>query len=158
MEMDPLEILKARHSVRSYRDRPFDEVTLRQLNDVIDRCRQESGLNIQVCLNERQAFDSLMERMGKFSNVSNYIALMGDKSPNTQEKAGYCGEKIVLKAVELGLGTCWVGSSYSKRKCGANKKNGEKLFCVITFGFSDQAGVPHTTKPITELCQVWTHA
>jgi len=33
-------------------------------------------------------------------------------------------------------------------------KNGEKLYCVITFGYYDKGGVPHKTKSIEELSQV----
>ena len=46
-----------------------------------------------------------MAHYGKFENVKNYIAIVGNK--NDQEKAGYYGEKIVLKCPELGLNTCW---------------------------------------------------
>ena len=42
-----------------------------------------------------------MAHYGKFENVKNYIAIVGNK--NDQEKAGYYGEKIVLKCPELGL-------------------------------------------------------
>ena len=152
--MEALELMKARHSVRSYNDRQIDNETLSILYSVIDKCKDESGLNIQVCLNKRRAFDSLMGRLGKFNNVSNYIAMTGEKSNNTEEMVGYYGQKIVLKATELGLGTCWVGKSYSKGKCGCELKNGEKLFCVITFGYYDNGGVPHKTKSIDELSQV----
>ena len=41
-----------------------------------------------------------MAHYGKFENVKNYIAIVGNK--NDQEKAGYYGEKIVLKCPELG--------------------------------------------------------
>ena len=50
--------------------------------------------------------ESMKAHYGKFSGVKNYIALVGRKSPGLEEKAGYCGEQIVLKAQELGLNTC----------------------------------------------------
>ena len=40
-----------------------------------------------------------------FSGVKNYIALIGKKSPNLEEACGYYGEKIVLRAQQLGLNT-----------------------------------------------------
>lgn len=152
--MDALELMKARHSVRSYNDRKIEAETLNILNAVIEECNHESGLNIQLCLNERRALSSLMARLQKFNNVSNYIAITGENSKNTEEMVGYYGQKIVLKATELGLGTCWVGKSYSKKKCSCKIKNGEKLFCVITFGYSDNGGAPHKTKSIDELSHV----
>ena len=41
-----------------------------------------------------------MAHYGKFENIKNYIAIVGSK--NDQEKAGYYGEKLVLKCQELG--------------------------------------------------------
>lgn len=152
--MDVLELMKTRHSVRIYNDRQLEAETLNILNSLINECNDESGLNIQICLNERRAFKGLMGRLGKFKNVSNYIAITGENSPNIEELVGYYGQKIVLKATELGLGTCWVGKSYSKGKCSCEVKNGDKLYCVITFGYYDKGGVPHKTKSIEELSQV----
>lgn len=80
--------------------------------------------------------------------------MAGKNSKNTEEMVGYYEQKIVLKATELGLGTCWVGKSYSKGKCGYKVKNGEKLYCVIAFGYFDKGGVPHKTKSIEELSQM----
>ena len=68
-----------------------------------------------------------MAHYGKFENVKNYIAIVGNK--NDQEKAGYYGEKIVLKCPELGLNTCWVSMTYGKSK--AEIKRGQKLLSLF---------------------------
>ena len=39
-----------------------------------------------------KAASSLMARYGKFSGVTNYIALAGRKSPDLDERCGYYGE------------------------------------------------------------------
>lgn len=152
--MDPFELMKSRHSVRSYNDQQMDEETLSILRSLIDECNKESGLHIQLCLNQGKAFESFLSRLMKFSNVNNYIALTGEKSKNLDENIGYYGEKIVLKATELGLGTCWVGRTYRKGKCNVELGDDEKLFCVITIGYSDTKGVPRKTKSIEELSHV----
>lgn len=53
---------------------------------------------------------------GKFENVKNYIAVVGKKSADLSEKAGYYGEKRVLIAQLLGLNTCWVALTYPNVK------------------------------------------
>jgi len=73
--MDALELMKARHSVRYYNDRQIEAETLSILSSLIKECNDESGLNIQLCLNERSAFNGIMARLGNFINVSNYITL-----------------------------------------------------------------------------------
>ena len=88
-----------------------------------------------------------MAHYGKFENVKNYIAIVGNK--NDQEKAGYYGEKIVLKCQELGLNTCWVAMTYGKSK--AEIKRGQKLLIIISLGYGKTQGVPHKSKSIAEL-------
>lgn len=152
--MGILETMKVRHSVRSYNDRKIEADAANMLRSVINGCNKESGLHIQLCLDEPKAFDSFIAHYGKFSNVNNYVALIGKKSKELDEKIGYFGEKIVLKATELGLGSCWTALTYSKGKCGCTLEKGEKLVCVIALGYFDKGGVPHKTKSIEALSHV----
>lgn len=149
--MDNFETMNARHSVRAYNSKPIPAGDLKALQAVIDECNAQGGLHIQLCLNEPQAFGSFMAHYGKFRNVNHYFALIGAKSEQLEEKIGYYGERIVLKATELGIGTCWVAATYSKGKCGAVTAKDEKLVCVISFGLFDVDGVPHKTKGIEQL-------
>jgi len=152
--MDLLEAIKSRHSVRSYTDKKIEGETLTQLRQTVDECNQKSGLSIQLCLNEPNAFTGMMARYGKFQNVKNYIALIGKKDNSLEEKCGYYGETIVLKAQQLGLNTCWVAMTYSKGKSAAVVKPGEKLVIVIALGYGETAGVQHKLKAIEELSSV----
>jgi len=152
--MDLLEAIKSRHSVRSYTDKKIEGETLTQLHQTVDECNQKSGLNIQLCLNEPNAFTGMMARYGKFHNVKNYVALVGKKDGNLEEKCGYYGETVVLTAQQLGLNTCWVAMTYSKGKSTATVKPGEKLVIVIALGYGETTGVPHKLKAIEELSRV----
>ena len=91
-----------------------------------------------------------MAHYGKFNGVENYIALVGKKSADLDEKAGYYGEKLVLKAQELGLNTCWVALTHGKST--AEIKKGEKLVCVIALGYGTTQGMSHKNKSVEELC------
>lgn len=152
--MGILELMKLRHSVRSYNSKKIEGNVALELQKVIAESNKQGGLNIQLCLNEPNAFDSIMAHYGKFSNVNNYIALVGKKSAKLDEKLGYYGEKIVLKATELGLGTCWVAATYSKGKCACKVAKDEKLLCVISLGYFEKDGITHKTKSIDKLSQV----
>lgn len=79
------------------------------------KMRREGGLHIQLVLEEPRAFNSAMAHYGKFSGVRNYVALVGKKGPELQERCGYYGEKIVLCAQQRGLNICWVAMTYKKR-------------------------------------------
>ena len=65
-----------------------------------------------------------MAHYGKFENVKNYIAIVGNK--NEQEKAGYHGEKIVLKCQGLRLNICWVAMAHGKSKAEIKKDKREQ--------------------------------
>ena len=146
--MEMLELMKKRHSVRQYEKKKIDNATRAEINKSIAEINRESGLNLQVFYDEPNCFDSFMAHYGKFSGVENYIAVVGKKSD--QEKAGYYGEKLVLKCQELGLNTCWVAMTHGKVK--AKKEKGEKLLIVISLGYGKVQGVPHKSKEIEKLC------
>ena len=152
--MEQMEAIRRRHSVRQYKDKRIEGEVLSQLQGLIDVCNKESGLHIQLCLNEPGAFDTRMAHYGKFRGVRNYIALVGKKNDAAREACGYYGEKVVVKAQQLGLNTCWVALTYGKGKTAAVVGTGEKLHIVISVGYGETEGSPRKTKPIEELSKV----
>ena len=153
--MDIREAIKARHSVRQYKDIEIDPALVEKLNEEIAKCNDESGLRIQLILNDPECFNTLMAHYGKFKNANNYIAIVGKKDlEDAEEKCGYYGERLVLLAQQLGLHTCWVAGSYGKGKCRADRAAGEKILCVISVGYGETEGVKHKSKPVSKLCDV----
>lgn len=149
--MQQFDLMKRRHSVRQYTDRPIEDAALAALRDEIDACNKESGLHIQLVTNEPKAFDGFMAHYGKFSGVTNYIALVGKKGTDLDEKCGYYGERLVLSAQALGLNTCWVAMTYSKVSGAYQIEKGEKLVIVIALGYGKTQGAAHKTKSPTEV-------
>lgn len=145
--MDILEAMQLRHSVRSYLEKPLEDGVKSALQSEISAVNRESGLHIQLVTNEPRAFDSLMAHYGKFSGVTNYIALVGKKSRDLDERCGYYGERLVLLAQQLGLNTCWVAMTYKKVPGAFQAAPGEKLTVVIALGYGATQGVPHRSKP-----------
>ena len=152
--MDTMELMKARHSVRAFQDKAIEADVVNKLQTIIEACNQAGGLHIQLCLDEPQAFDHFLSRLQKFSNAKNYLVMVGPVSEQLDEKIGWYGERIGLRAQELGLGTCWVTGTYSKKKCGGVVLPGEKRPCIIAVGYPENPGVPHKTKSMEELCKV----
>ena len=146
------EAIKERHSVRSYEDRAIDKDKIEVLEREIAECNRLGGLDIQLVTDEPRAFDSFMAHYGKFSGVRNYIAMVGKKGED--ERIGYYGERLVLLAQTLGLNTCWVALTFSKRKTGCRIGPDGKLFCVIAIGYGRTEGVEHRSRPMSELCRV----
>ena len=153
--MEIREAIRARHSVRKYLDMPITGEMKEKLETLIRECNEESGLHIQLVLNDAECFRTLLAHYGWFENVNNYVAIVGSKElPDLEEKGGYYGQKIVLAAQQEGLNTCWVAGTYKKGKCRAEMAADEKIICVIAIGYGENQGTKHKSKPLAKLCSV----
>lgn len=146
------EAIVARHSVRQYMEKPIEAEKIEELKALIDECNREGGTHLQLVTDEPKAFAGGIAKYGKFSGISNYIAVVGKKGADTL--LGYYGEKVVIRAQMLGLSTCWVGLSFSKQPDSYQVLDGEKLFCVISLGYGANQGVQHKLKPIENFAEV----
>lgn len=151
--MNLTEAIRARHSVRQYADRPLGADVISALQKEIDACNEESGLHIQLITNEPKAFDSFMAHYGKFSGVTDYIAMIGRKGSGLEETCGYYGERLVLLAQQLGLNSCWVALTYSKIKTAFEVRRDEKLCVVIAIGYGATQGYAHKSKAMEEVAR-----
>jgi hypothetical protein len=144
--MELLEFLKRRHSVRQYKNEPLTDDEILALNSEIEIINSESGLNIQLVTNEPKAFSTRIAKYGKFEHVSNYFAIVGEKCKQLYEKCGYYGERLVLLAHKMGLGTCWVGIGYKKVAEAIEIRDGEELVILIAVGHGRNRGLPRKSK------------
>ena len=145
--MTELEAIKARHSVRKYTPAPIEAAKADILKAAVSAINADSGLNIQLVLDEPRAFASGMWKYGQFSGVKNYFVMAGPRGKDAEERIGYCGEKLVLLAQTLGLNTCWVGLTYKKIPGTFTLREGDTVHCVIALGYGTIPGVQHPMKP-----------
>ena len=153
--MDIKDAIKARHSVRFYKDEPISDEHKAELEALIEECNAESGLHLQLIVDDPECFDTFLAHYGMFKNVKNYIAVVGPKPmADLEVRGGYYGQKIVLAAQMMGLNTCWVAGTYKRGKCKAEVKDNEKIVCVIAIGYGENQGTKHKSKPLSKLCSV----
>lgn len=149
--MELLELMKNRHSVRSYTDKKIEGDVKENLEAFIQQCNREGDLHMQLIVDEPMCFSTMMAHYGKFNNVKNYIAVVAKKGSGFDEKCGYYGEKVVLHAQNLGLNTCWVALTFSKSKAVFKVDEGEKLYLVIAIGYGETSGVSHKIKSVQDV-------
>lgn len=154
--MNLLQAIVARHSVRAYTDRPIEADIVAALNEEIALGNEAGGLHMQLITEEPTAFKSFLAKYGHFRNVRNYVAVVGTDADDLFERIGYYGERVVLRAQQLGLNTCWVALTFSRRKAKYVVDKGERLICVIAVGYGQTAGTPHKSRPIHEVSRVNT--
>lgn len=145
--------IAARHSVRQYEEKPVAADTVAEMKAFIDEINQESGLHIQLVTDEPRAFSGFRAHYGKFSGVTDYIALIGPKSTKLEEQCGYYGEKIVLKAQMLGLNTCWVALTYRKVPEAYKVQKNEALKLVISLGYGKTQGHARKSKSFADVAR-----
>ena len=103
--MSLYDAIDARFSCRAYADQPLGQDTIDQLRSFADELGKEGDLRF-VVVGPAEGGASLKLNGRMFSgNVSTYVALIGPDDNETRERFGYFGEKLVLRATELGLGT-----------------------------------------------------
>lgn len=145
------EAMNARHSVRKYTERPIEQEKIDVLLAKINEINAETGLNVQLILDEPKAFSGTLAKYGHFSGCKNYFCISA--ADGRDEEIGYYGEKLVLLAQTLGLNTCWVVLTYSKRAVPALLRDGEKVQVVISLGYGEHEGREHKNKPLESLCE-----
>lgn len=147
-----LELMRRRHSVRQYASRSIPGEVRTKLTKEVERLNQKSGLCMQLFFDEPECFSTGRAHYGKFSGVNNYLAIVGPKTPDLDERSGYYAERFVLLAQSLGLNTCWVGLTHGKSLAVVDR--GMKQSIVISLGYGEGQGVAHKSKPMEQLCQV----
>ena len=145
------EAIKARHSVRAYKAQPLTENIVKVLEKEIEEQNRQGHLHIQLVKNEPKAFQGKLAKYGKFSNVTNYLVMAGQKAEDLDERIGYYGEHLVLLAQTLGLNTCWVGLSYSKIPGTYVLEEGEVIKAYIAIGYGETHGVGHKIKTVEKV-------
>lgn len=130
------EAVRKRFSCRAYDlSRTLASDELEQLRDEVGVANAHAGLHFQLVgpLAENEA-PALSDSL--FRNApSCYLALVATDSPRMEELVGYYGERFVLLATSLGLGTCWVMGSYEKDSVHPELGDGEKLHGIIPVGY-----------------------
>ena len=144
------EAMHNRHSVRAYLDEPIENEVREALQKKVNEINEQSGLKITLFFDEPQAFSGKLAKYGKFKNCKNYAAIVAKNDED--EKVGYFGEELVLFAQSIGVNSCWVGLTYSKKAVNVVLEENERLLIVIALGYGENQGTQHKNRALKDLC------
>jgi nitroreductase len=150
--MDLKEAIVKRHAVRKYTGEPIATEVAAELRAFVEECNRESGLHMQLILNDRKGMSGLRGIMVK--NANNYLAIVGKDEADLDTRGGYWGEKIVLRATQLGIASCWFGMGSKKDLIEIGP--GEKLLIVVTMGTPPSQANPTPPSPWRNFTQFRT--
>ncbi len=152
--MTLLEAIQKRHTIRTYTGAALEGTILEELNAKIAEINADGKLHFQLINGKENAFDDFTIRYGKWTNVTNYIALVGKDTEELDELCGYYGEQIVLWAETQGLKTGWVETGYTEKPEVLDVKADERLVLSIAIGESELTGKAHRVKSAEALSEV----
>lgn len=151
--MTELEAIRARHAVRTYAMEPLSPAIIDGLKEEMELCNRLGQLHIQLVTENGDAFKSLVPLFGRFKNVRNYIALAAKRQDGFYEACGYYGARLMIRAQQAGLNSCWVTNTYNAKKCQVSLASNEELVGVIAIGYGTTDGTQHKSKGMERLCK-----
>ena len=99
--------------------------------------------------------DALFRRLlvvGGIVGTGRYAAvIVDDFVPESMLHAGISGEALVLEAVSLGLGACWLGS-FKRSGVKIPLRDNERLAAIIALGIPGETPGPMRRKKLTDIC------
>lgn len=140
-EMKDIEkIIEERRSVRSFNPaEPLTEKEVEALRKAMAEAVSPFGGEVAMQLSQFDIAGSFKpSTYGTISGSSWYFLMGTDSSEEAQMGLGFRMEQVVLKATEMGLGTCWIaatfkGTSFARK---ANFPEGIPLQVVMPVGHS----------------------
>lgn len=138
--MSNLDLIKQRHSVRCFLAESIQEPVRNRLRSEVTYINShEAGLNFQLSFNDPKPFEGFRRSYGMFRNVRNYLAAVIDPTfDHAAERAGFYAEQFAIECTRLGIGTCFVGGTFSRSDLASRVEVYEKVPFVVAFGMPDE--------------------
>jgi hypothetical protein len=136
------EIIQQRYSCRSYIEKPIAGETQQLLTDFMASMRRGpfgSQARFGLVAASEQDRKSLrgLGTYGFIKGATGFIVGAIEDGEKNLEDFGYSMERIVLFATEIGLGTCWLGGTFTKSSFAKKMatKDGELVPAVVAVGY-----------------------
>lgn len=120
--MNIIEAIKERRSVRSFCGEPLSESIKSELRKAVAEAQSPFGGNLTIKLKEFDLKNGYKpSTYGMIKGATDFFLLgIGDGEASALT-AGFAFEQVVLRAWQLGLGTCWIAATFK----GTDFDNGE---------------------------------
>ena len=136
------ELVRKRFSCRTYRPEPITDIHLSELEAFIaSSITNPFGSEIRIKLVSAKKDDSQALRgfgtYGFIKDPAGFIIGSCQDNPGTLLDFGFTLESIILKATDLGIGTCWLGGTFKKSRFerAMDLQHGESIPSVISIGY-----------------------
>jgi len=137
--MNIIESIKQRRSIRTYTGEPLNAAHKAQIQEFINQLKAPFGVKARIEMLSIQP-DKEPVKLGTYGWIKgavDYLALVFEEALFAETAAAYMFEQVVLFCTSLGLGTCWLGGSFSRKdfKKQLSLKPNESLRIVSPVGY-----------------------
>jgi len=136
-----IEIIKERSSRRSFTPQPVEAEKLCALSDFFTALEGPFGGKARfVILNSTGWGEGKINTLGTYGTMQGarfFIVGIIKRSEHDMEDFGYQFEKVILRATDLGLGTCWIGGIFNRSRFAdkAGVREDEVLPAISPLGY-----------------------
>lgn len=146
--MNTIEAILERRSVRNYNGKPLSDEIIEKLEEAVKHAYSPFGgkVTIRIARFGNGEEEYRPSTYGVIKGASDYFLLgIGDDEASALS-AGFRFEQVVLKAWQLGLGTCWIAATFKGSQFDRGQKwpEGESLKII------SPVGVPAEKKSFLE--------
>jgi nitroreductase len=152
-EKSIFETIKGRRSVRTYQRTRIEEKRRQLLQQAADKLGNEV---FRFAWFERESNNLLAERIGTYGVIKGagaFLAGIIQKNAIDKKEAaihfGYAFEQMILKATEIGLGTCWLGGTFNPAVFAGRVGPGQDEKIVMLTPIGTPAAEKHLISRIT---------
>jgi nitroreductase len=136
------ELIRRRYSCRTYKPQAITSEHLSDLTTFSNGCGSGplgSSLRFLIETAGKEDTNSLksLGTYGFIKDPAGFVIGVVQDQPHSLEDFGYQMELIILRAVELGIGTCWLGGTFTKSRFAKliKLKAQETIPSVVSIGY-----------------------
>lgn len=145
--MNIIEAIKARVSVRSYAGVALSKEQVEALEMAICEAKSPFGGSATIRLKEFELHGAYKpSTYGIITGAKNFLLMATGDDEASALSAGFMMEQVVLRATELGLGTCWIAATFR----GSDFERGEKWPDGQSLRIISPVGVPAEKRSLKE--------
>lgn len=136
--MDIEEAIRERHSVRSFSGKALSARQVEEINRAIEGTFSPFGGSVTIQLRHYDLKGKYKpSTYGIIRNACDFILTAMADGEESALSAGFRMEQVVLRATEMGLGTCWIGATFKDSDFDKGGWNpGESLKIISPIGES----------------------
>ncbi|MHC1764030.1 MAG: nitroreductase family protein [Verrucomicrobiia bacterium] len=139
-----IEIIKERSSRRSYTPQPVEAEKVQALRDFFVALKGRFGGGARFVILDTTGWgEGKINALGTYGTIQGarlFIVGIIRRGEHDMEDFGYQFKKIILRATDLGLGTCWIGGIFNRSRFAdkAGVREDEVLPAISPLGYATQ--------------------